>query len=78
MCLMKYIVCVTQDLQKYQIVLKKIYNKPNQIYEHWIRPFDRYFKDDLCESPITVHEKNYNELSYKEKTRVVIYVSDMK
>ena len=37
-----------------------------------LQSYDRYFKEDIGQSPVIVHYDNYNKLTSKQKTQVAI------
>ena len=55
--------------------LRKIYTSIN-LNLKWLQGYDRYFKEVISQSPVIVCYDNYNKLTSKQKTQVVIYIKD--
>ena len=65
---------------RYVDVLNYLYKNHdrNHINAYWPIAFDRYFKDDVGQRLVTVHDNNYNRLTPTQKVQVILYVHDGK
>ena len=65
---------------KYVDILNYIYKNydRNQVNAYWSIAFDRYFKDNIGQTPVVVHYSNYNRLTPTQKVHVILYVRDEK
>ena len=65
---------------KYVDILNHLYKNcdRNQINAYWSIVFDRYFKDNIGQTPVVVHYSNYNRLTPTQKVNVILYVRDGK
>ena len=44
--------------------------------KNWIIAFDRYFKDEVGQSPVIVHYDNVSKLSPIDRNKEIMYIKD--
>ena len=54
---------------------EKNYNS-KYLHKQLLKTFDRYFIDDVGQSPIIVHYDNYSKLTTAENVEVVLYIKN--